>query len=107
MRRGKAGMLAVVVVIAAGVVALACSGPAPAEGTEAPSGADSGATVSERAVLLEDRCTECHDLERVEWASKTREEWDATVARMVSKGANLTEDERSVIAEYLTETYGP
>ncbi len=107
MRSGRAGMLAVVVVIVAGVVALACSGPAPAEGTEAPSAEDSGATASEGAVLLEDRCTLCHDLGRVEGASKTREEWDANVARMVSKGANLTEDERTVLAEYLTATYGP
>jgi hypothetical protein len=63
--------------------------------------------VSEGAVLLEDRCTECHDLGRIEMASKTREEWDANVARMVSKGANLTEDEQAILAVHLTETYGP
>jgi cytochrome c5 len=33
--------------------------------------------------LLQARCTVCHDLGRVEAASKTQAEWEATVARLV------------------------
>jgi len=43
----------------------------------------------------------------VEKAQKTREEWNRTVTRMVSQGAELDEDEQSALIEYLTETYGP
>ena len=57
--------------------------------------------------LLQDRCTACHSLARVEKAQKTREEWDQTVSRMVGKGVQLTEDEQSALVEYLAETYGP
>ena len=106
MRRGKAGMLAAVVVIVAGVVVLACSGPAPAAVTEAPPAEDSGIAASEGASLLEDRCSVHHDLGRVESANRTREEWDANVARMVGKGAKLTDDEQAVLVAYLAETYG-
>jgi cytochrome c5 len=100
-------MLAVVVVIAAGVVALACSGPGPAAVTEAPPAEDPAAGAPDGAAMLEDRCSVHHSLGQIESASKTRDEWEATVARMVSKGANLTEDEQAAVADYLVETYGP
>ncbi len=48
-----------------------------------------------------------HSLAPVEKAQKTREEWNRTVTRMVSQGAELDEDEQSALIEYLTETYGP
>lgn len=59
------------------------------------------------ATLLEERCTQCHDLERTTQKRKTREEWEQTVVRMVNKGANLTEDEQKILIDYLAETYGP
>lgn len=56
--------------------------------------------------LLQERCTVCHGLERTTRASKTREEWGVTVDRMIDKGAELTAEERDVLVDYLTETYG-
>ena len=58
-------------------------------------------------VLLQERCTDCHSLNQVERAKKTREQWEQTVARMVGKGAELGEDEQAVLVDYLVETYGP
>lgn len=55
--------------------------------------------------LLEERCTKCHDLGRVEKANKTEEEWKATVERMVGKGAQLSQAEQTLVIRYLAETY--
>jgi len=58
------------------------------------------------AVLLEERCTACHSLDRVTAKSATAEEWEQIVARMVSKGAVLDDEEATLLIEYLTQTYG-
>ena len=55
--------------------------------------------------LLQERCTGCHDLGRVERSEKTEEEWKATVERMVGKGAQLDEAEQELVIKYLAETY--
>jgi cytochrome c5 len=57
--------------------------------------------------LLQERCTECHGLERTTSKQKTQAEWEETVTRMVGKGAELSEDEKAVLVDYLAETYGP
>jgi cytochrome c5 len=62
---------------------------------------------AEGQVLLEERCTVCHSLARVESAQKTREEWASTVDRMIDRGAQLSDGERTVVIDYLAETYGP
>jgi hypothetical protein len=41
----------------------------------------------------------------VERASKTEEEWKATVERMVGKGAQLNQAEQEQVIKYLAETY--
>jgi hypothetical protein len=55
--------------------------------------------------LLEERCTECHDLSRVTSKSKTLEEWRITVERMVNKGSDLDMDEQEMLIKYLADTY--
>jgi len=59
------------------------------------------------AVLLEERCTACHSLYRVERAQKSHEEWAQTVIHMVEKGAQLNEDEQATLVDYLAEIHGP
>jgi cytochrome c5 len=73
---------------------------ATAEPTTEPPGA-------EGEVLLEERCTACHTLDRVERAQKTQEEWVTTVERMIGLGAQLSESEKTTLVDYLAETYGP
>jgi cytochrome c5 len=58
-------------------------------------------------VLLQERCTVCHDLVRVTGATKDRAEWEQSVDRMIGKGAQLNEEERAVLIDFLAETYGP
>jgi hypothetical protein len=55
--------------------------------------------------LLQDRCTVCHSLSRVENASKTAEGWESTVNRMVDYGAELSAEELEFLVQYLAETY--
>jgi len=57
------------------------------------------------AALVQERCTVCHSTERIQNSSKTRDEWEDTVKRMIGKGANLTSDEKDIVINYLAETY--
>lgn len=59
------------------------------------------------ADLLQERCTACHGLGRVEATSETEAEWEATVEGMRGYGAELTDDEAQTLVEYLVENYGP
>ncbi|HHS97468.1 MAG TPA: hypothetical protein ENK08_06155 [Chloroflexi bacterium] len=71
----------------------------PAPPTEQPA-------LIEGETLVQERCTVCHGLSRIQQASKTEDEWRRTVARMVGKGADLNEAEQAIVIQYLTETYG-
>ena len=51
--------------------------------------------------LLEQRCTVCHNLDRVYKAKKDRSGWEKTVARMTSRGAKLDDDERGTVIDHL------
>jgi len=57
--------------------------------------------------LLQERCTQCHGLDRVTSQEKTRAEWEQTVEDMIDQGAELNEDEKTVLVDYLAATYGP
>jgi hypothetical protein len=74
------------------------------EPTEAP--AEEPVAVDAEA-LLQDRCTECHALNRTTSARKSREQWDETVSRMIGYGVELSDEEKAALLDYLAETYGP
>jgi mono/diheme cytochrome c family protein len=59
------------------------------------------------AALLHDRCTVCHNLDRVTSKKNTADQWTQVVSRMVGKGAELTSEELKVLVVYLAKTYGP
>jgi len=65
------------------------------------------APTEDGTVLLEKRCSVCHPSERPKTAKKTPEQWEATVTRMIGKGAKLTADEKKVLVDYLSKTYKP
>lgn len=92
------------------LLVVACGGggeeppvPPPVETTPA-GGQGPGAPTGDE--LLQARCTVCHDLARVEGASKTQAEWETTVERMRGKGAELTDAEAQTLVEFLAKTYG-
>ena len=55
--------------------------------------------------LLDSRCASCHSVSKVTGTTATAEEWDAIVTRMIAKGANLTEEEKAILVQYLAENY--
>lgn len=76
-------------------------------GGEEPTQVPSAPEVVSGAELLQERCTSCHGLDRVERESYSQAEWDASVERMRGYGAELTDDEAQTLVEYLVENYGP
>jgi len=59
------------------------------------------------AKLLDERCSVCHKAERPKAAKKSLADWDKTVARMIGKGAKLSDQEKKALVEYLAKTYKP
>lgn len=58
------------------------------------------------ATLVQERCSVCHPLTRVEAARHTAADWKLIVDMMVSRGARLTSDEKSVVVNYLATNFG-
>lgn len=52
--------------------------------------------------LVERKCTRCHDTERIMAKKGDRAAWEATVARMQTKGLPLTDAEKTAILDYVT-----
>jgi mono/diheme cytochrome c family protein len=59
------------------------------------------------AVLLNDRCTICHSLDRVTSLKNSADQWTRIVSRMIQNGAQLTPAEQKILVNYLAKTYGP
>jgi len=57
--------------------------------------------------LYQEICSYCHELERITRQSLTREEWRGLIKGMVDEGAPVTEEEFSMIVDYLAEHFGP
>lgn len=60
--------------------------------TQAASGGDA---------IIDDKCTRCHSRVQIDAAEKTREQWDATVERMIRNGADVTAEEQAAIVDFL------
>jgi hypothetical protein len=56
--------------------------------------------------LVQDVCTYCHNLDRLQGKELNREEWRGLIKGMVSEGAPVTEEEFSAILDYLEKHYG-
>ena len=95
----------VLLVLLLGLLPTACSGAKDETAVPTTEQEVSPAVVLDGVSLLEERCTECHDRGRVERTTKTEEEWETTVRRMVEKGTVLSQAEQELIIQYLAETY--
>jgi uncharacterized membrane protein len=86
------------------MVASACG-----SGSTSSSGGGTTATQAptlDGQALVQERCTVCHSIDRIQSASKTADEWKTTVDRMIGKGAQLNADEEAAVIEFLTKTQG-
>lgn len=53
--------------------------------------------------ILQNSCTACHDLNVVTVRHRNRDEWKSTFGKMIGYGANLSQDEKSILEEYLSK----
>jgi competence ComEA-like helix-hairpin-helix protein len=51
-------------------------------------------------------CRDCHDLDPITQENRTKDGWKKTVAKMVERGAEGTDEQFDVIVSYLTKNYG-
>ena len=56
--------------------------------------------------LVDEVCTYCHNLERLQGKELSREEWRGLTKGMISEGAPVTDQEYSLILDYLVKNYG-
>jgi len=64
-----------------------------------------GESRSQGEDILATRCGACHSLSRVRSAHKTRDGWLSTVERMRDYGAQLGDDEATILVDYLADKY--
>jgi cytochrome c5 len=57
--------------------------------------------------LYEEVCSYCHELDRITRQALTREQWSGLIKGMVDEGAPVTNEEFSMIVDYLAEHFGP
>jgi competence protein ComEA len=57
--------------------------------------------------LVEEICSFCHGLARLKGQAYTRDQWSNVVKGMVSEGAPVTDEEFSLILDYLAKNFGP
>ena len=56
--------------------------------------------------LVENVCTYCHNLDRLRDEELSREEWRGLIKGMISEGAPVTDEEFSMILDYLVKHHG-
>lgn len=77
------------------------SGPQPASSLTQTSTAPLDA-----ATLVQERCSKCHLLTRVESVRYAATEWKIIVDLMISRAAQLTPEEETVVVDYLATNFG-
>ena len=105
MSRRLLAVLAVMLLVLLGTLFTACGGAQDETAVPTQEQEKDTPAALEGEALLQERCTECHDLGRVERAKRTEEEWRTTVERMVTKGTELNQTEQELVIRYLTDTY--
>jgi len=105
MKRRSMVLRAITIVFLLAITAAmaGCTSSSPtAEPTQA-----SAPAAPDGATLLQERCSVCHSSDMSTHPGKTRDSWDRTVSLMIGKGAKLTDDEKTVLVDYLAATFGP
>jgi len=86
-------------ILAMALVLSSCS-----SGTSTP--AATAAATPDGATLVQERCSRCHPLARIERTSRTADEWQTIVGMMIARGAKLTPEEEAAVVAYLAATFG-
>jgi cytochrome c-type biogenesis protein CcmH/NrfF len=71
-----------------------------------PTTSPASTTALDGATLIQERCSVCHPVSRVEGSRHTAADWKLIVDTMISKGAQLTPEEETVVVNYLSTQFG-
>ena len=99
-------ILVIVFVVLFSLFLAACAKQPAASNPPAAATSQPGATTIDAQALLNEKCTQCHNLDRVKSKHLTQDQWNQVVTRMVGKGTKLNADEQQALVEYLAQTYG-
>jgi glucose dehydrogenase/cytochrome c5 len=83
-------------------------GAKPAEGAAVTAAANSaGMPDGPARSIVQQKCSVCHALTVVTSKRASRSEWNQVVNQMVSRGAELSDEEIEAVVDYLSKSYGP
>jgi competence protein ComEA len=57
--------------------------------------------------LVGEICSFCHSAARIKDHAYTKDEWSSVIKGMISEGAPVTDEEFSLILDYLAKNFGP
>lgn len=89
----KSGIMIMALVLLAGIIGLAMPEQGGACGTNCSNGP--------AEALIKERCTVCHNTDRIFAAQKDEAGWTTTVDTMIGKGAKLNPAERQAVVATL------
>lgn len=58
-------------------------------------------------VLIQTACAQCHSIDVAISQLRSRDEWTDVVSRMIGNGAHLSDDDYSLVIDYLSKHHGP
>jgi hypothetical protein len=67
-------------------------------------GCGSNTPSADGVTLHKNHCASCHSGDRGLISSKTREEWQKTIERMIHNGVKLSEADKAALLDYLAAT---
>lgn len=96
--KGKIVFISVLLLLI--IIIMGCSQASPPEPTATPT-----PTVHPGKALVNGKCVGCHDISRVTNYQSDREGWELTVDRMILLGAELNDEQREQVIDYLAAMY--
>lgn len=75
--------------------------------TTPPAASPSAMPAGAGKAIVQEKCVMCHALSVVTSKHSSHSEWDQVVNQMVSRGADLSDEEIDTVIEYLSKNYGP
>ncbi len=98
MDKGKLFIASLLIlVLLTGVLLAACGSSTASSG--------SVASALDGPTLLQQRCTQCHDISQISMLHGTPDQWKSLVDAMISRGAHLNSQEEQTLVNYLSQSY--
>jgi len=80
--------------------------PAPAAAAPVPAGQQMVIASGPGADMFQRVCVLCHTPDRIVSVRKTKVEWEEIIDKMITRGAQVTDDNYGPIEDYLLRNYG-